>query len=259
MGSKGMNKNCPKCRDPLPHDARKWLTLIKIYPIALTPDIPLENLQHVFPLICYVGNLTTITKCVEKMGLNVDTEGFITCFPLHLASQKNVVKYLLEKGANVNQVNHDGMTPLYMSCYVGHLPVVEYLINNGANVNQARYDGRTPLLVSSVEGDLPIVEYLINNGANVNQADYEGITPLYMSSQRGYLSVVKYLINHEADVNQADNDGVTSLAVAIANSHTEIAKFLLSKNANIETTKLFLKEKKEFGMIEILDKLCKEI
>jgi ankyrin repeat protein len=85
-----------------------------------------------------------------------------------------------------------------------------------------------------------------------------GWTPLLLCSQNGNLSIVEYLINHEADANQADNDGVTSLAVAIANSHTEIAKFLLSKNANIETTKLFLKEKKEFGMIEILDKLCKE-
>merc|ERR1712034_300311 len=108
-------------------------------------------------------------------------------------------------------------------------------------------------------GHLPVVKYLINNGAGVNQADNNGWTPLLLCSQNGNLSIVEYLINHEADVNQADNNGVTSLAVAIANNHTKIAKFLLSKNANIETTRLFLKEKKEFDMIEILDKLCKEI
>jgi hypothetical protein len=85
--SEGVNKNCPKCRKPLPQTPLAlWLMLLKIYPMALTLDISVEKLQRAFPLICSVANLATVTKCVEKMGLNVDTKGFGRCFPLLTSS-----------------------------------------------------------------------------------------------------------------------------------------------------------------------------
>jgi len=220
-----MNKcdatECTKCRTPLPQKISKWLQLrIKIYPIALTPEIPLQN---VFPFICCAGNLTTVIKCVQ-MGANVNKKGLIKYFPIHLASRN------------------------------GHLSVVKYLINNGANVNQVDEDGVTPLFLSSYKGYLSVVEYLIKNGANVNQAQKYGVTPLLMSSHGGYLSVVECLIKNGANIDNGVGK-VNPLVSAIDRNHIEIAKFLISKNAEIETAKEFFEETEKF---EILDKLCKE-
>jgi len=217
--NKCVTQNCPKCRSPFPQRMlEEWLMLLKIYPIALTPDISIQKLQRAFPLICSVANLATVTKCV-KMGVNVDIVGFGRYFPLHLVSQTNVVKYLLYKGANVNQVTIDGETPLYISCQRGFLPVTEYLIRNRANVNQTTTNGVTPLLYSSQHGHLQVVEYLIEYGAKVNQADNNGWTPLLWSSQEGYLAIVEYLINNGADVNQVNKNSTTPLCIASSNAH----------------------------------------
>ena len=285
------NNNCPKCRAPLPHLFSEWLTMIKIYPIQFTPDIPLGKLQHAFPLICSVPDLTIVAKCID-MGLNVNTEGICGYFPVHFASQKNVVEFLVNKGADVNQSNYRGITPLmlnsnmgnllvvkslikngakinqvpnnaatslFASSHKGYLPVVKYLVQNGADVNQADIEGITPLSISSQNGHLSVVKYLIQNGANINQADNEGITPLSVSCEQCHLSVVKYLIENGADVNQATKSGATPLLFALHTSQTEIAKLLLRKNANVETTKLLLVMYRAFELYNILDELCKEM
>jgi len=206
------NPTCPMCRALLPDSLSEWLSMIQIYPIQLTPDYPLERLEYEFPFICSVANLTTVAKCIS-LGMDVNTEGINTFFPIHLASEKSVVKYLVEHGADVNQVNRNGNTPLLVSSENGHLQVVQYLIEHGADVNRGNNNGVTPLWMSSQNGHLPVVQYLIEHGADVNQVDRNGDTPLLVSSQEGHLPVVEYLIQNGADVNRGDNNGVTPLAV----------------------------------------------
>jgi len=177
------NRNCPKCRAPFPHMLLELLNIINIYPIHLTPDIPIKKLQRTFPLICMIANLTIVTKCID-MGVDVNTKGFCGYFPIQLASKKeNVVKYLVDKGANVHRPSGDGMTPLLWNCEMGNLLAVQYLVQKGVDVNQAKLDGTTPLVMSCGYGHLSIVEYLVKNGANMHQLKNDGVTTLYVSSQ----------------------------------------------------------------------------
>ena len=83
-----------------------------------------------------------------------------------------VVKFLLEKGARVDQADVEGATPLrkasqvclfgcsalvaysifcHILCYLqkGHLKVVEFLFEKGAKVDQADKYSNTPLLLAS--------------------------------------------------------------------------------------------------------------
>jgi ankyrin repeat protein len=46
------------------------------------------------------------------------------------------VKTLIEHGAKVDAATTDGATPLYIACQNGQLDVVKYLIEKGANVMQ---------------------------------------------------------------------------------------------------------------------------
>src|SRR3972149_1985973 len=91
----------------------------------------------------------------------------------------------------------------------GNVEVVFFLLNNGANVNQATNDGITPLYIASFKGYMGIVSLLLNNGANVNQADNVGYTPLDIASQKGLVEIVSLLLNHGANVNQLDQHGIT--------------------------------------------------
>jgi ankyrin repeat protein len=286
------NIKCPICRHLLPDFFKDYQ--IMIYPIQLTPNIPLEQLQHAFPFICSVDNLSIVTKCID-MGVDVNALGLFMYSPLVTSAQNGhlaIIQYLVNHGANINQCHDDGKTALLISCRDGYLPVVQYLVKNGAHVNQSDNDGVTPLFLSSVNGHFQVVQYLVEHGANINQPDKNGATPLFMSSQNGHFLIVKFLVDNEADVNQADkygatplltscqgnhlkvvkylvqnggdidkaNDfGVTPLTVAIYKNQIEVAKFLLTKHANIESTKLFFMINGFLGKIDILDELCKEI
>ena len=39
---------------------------------------------------------------------------------------------------------NDGLTPLIIACYFGHKDLVKYLVEHGANVNKSNNDGFTP-------------------------------------------------------------------------------------------------------------------
>jgi ankyrin repeat protein len=56
----------------------------------------------------------------------------------------NVVKRLVQAGANVNSKNEYGWTPLHQASF-GHAEVMRFLIENGANVHAKNKTDWTPL------------------------------------------------------------------------------------------------------------------
>jgi hypothetical protein len=87
--------------------------------------------------------------------------------PLHVASsngRKDVVEFLLSKGADKNAINVDGMTPLHLAAGYGHKEVVELLLSNNADVNIKDSHGMTPMRVAKATDHNDIVEFLRQHG-----------------------------------------------------------------------------------------------
>ena len=55
---------------------------------------------------------------------------------------------LLDKGAEVDRADEDGVTPLHATCGNGHIDAARLLLENGAEVDRATEDGETPLHVA---------------------------------------------------------------------------------------------------------------
>ncbi|XP_041471850.1 uncharacterized protein LOC121421254 [Lytechinus variegatus] len=157
--------------------------------------------------------------------------------PLHSASfngHLDVVKYLIDQGAQANTANNAGVTPLHNASFNGHFDVVKYLIDQGAQANTANNAGITPLHSASFNGHLDVVKYLIDQGAQANTADNEGVTPLHSASLNGHLDVVKYLIDQGAQADTADNaDGETALHPASRGGHSNVGRYLKSEQARL--------------------------
>jgi hypothetical protein len=156
-----------------------------------------------------------------------------------LEGHLEVVRWLLEKGADVNAAEENGWTALMVASDNGHLPVVKLLVEKGADVNKAKNNGRTALIFASLWGYLPVVKWLLEKGADVNAAaDADAVkeggwTALMHASQKGHLRVVKLLLDEKADVNAVDNMGRTALMFASEKGHLPVVKLLLEKGADV--------------------------
>ena len=53
----------------------------------------------------------------------------------------DVVRALLEQGADIDKARNDGATPLYVASQKGHVDVVRVLLEQGADINKARMMG----------------------------------------------------------------------------------------------------------------------
>lgn len=70
-----------------------------------------------------------------------------------------------------------GKSALYLAVQAGAVDVVKLLLESGANVSLAGNDGHTPLHVAAVKFDAASVDLLLRHGANVSETDPDGLTP----------------------------------------------------------------------------------
>ena len=77
------------------------------------------------------------------------------------------------------------------------MEVVRLLIQHGADLAAQAKDGWTPLHWASEEGHVEVVRLLIEHGADLAAQGEDGSTPLHWASERGHVEVVQ-LLEHEA-------------------------------------------------------------
>lgn len=89
---------------------------------------------------------------------------------------------------------------LLKSCQSNDLDVVKYLVEKGADVNFAIYSSyeltneKTPLHYASETGNLEIVKYLLEKGAAKNKLDIHRKAPFYYASGKSKIEILELLI-----------------------------------------------------------------
>ncbi|XP_028856248.1 arf-GAP with coiled-coil, ANK repeat and PH domain-containing protein 2-like isoform X5 [Denticeps clupeoides] len=101
----------------------------------------------------------------------------------------------LAHGAEVNWINteDDKRTPLIMAVHGGSLVTCEFLLQNGANVNQMDTNGRGPLHHATILGHTGQVCLFLKRGANQNAADIDDQTPLTIAVEAANADIVTLL------------------------------------------------------------------
>ena len=113
--------------------------------------------------------------------------------------QTDLVKVLLEHGAEVNARSSQGATPLDDAALKGRVEVARLLLQHGADVKARNSYGGTPLHDAALGGHADVVELLLENGAAIDARDDSGATPLYQAAAWGRLEVVDLLLRKGAD------------------------------------------------------------
>eukprot|EP00088_Acartia_fossae_P062336 TRINITY_DN751_c0_g1_i20.p1 TRINITY_DN751_c0_g1~~TRINITY_DN751_c0_g1_i20.p1 ORF type:complete len:364 (-),score=62.00 TRINITY_DN751_c0_g1_i20:504-1526(-) len=95
------------------------------------------------------GNLSAVKQLVENdHSLINQTNSIDSCTALHRSASNGhfyTVKYLVQKGIDVNKKNKVGRTALHWAAQYGHKDIVQYLTNHGADVNAQCNMGKTAL------------------------------------------------------------------------------------------------------------------
>lgn len=128
-------------------------------------------------------------------------------------------------GTDVN-TSSKGSSALYRASWRGNTVIVSLLCKRGANVNQQNLEGWSPLHAASSQGHKEVCELLVDSfGAKVNVTNKQGTTPLYHACEHGHYAVAKFLLEHGADVNLGLKHGWKPIHISV--SSAKLTKLLL--------------------------------
>ena len=132
---------------------------------------------------------------------------------------------------------------LIQACMRRDLEKIQELLKSGADVNEQDQYGDSPLSVASfhyhvrqaeiiVYEDMEIVKKLLEAGANVNNKDNHNVTALHLASIRGHIEVVELLVKSGAEINVQNKDGNTALHLASMHGFADVSEFLIKCGAD---------------------------
>ena len=164
----------------------------------------------------------------ENLGCDCDDEICKKKCDVAIANDE-IVAFLKKAGAIKSRAFYGGSFIKY--CLQPDLTekMVYDAIEQGADVNEADSIGWTPLHAVAEEGENPkAMMALIKKGAFVNAMTKTGITPLLSAAKHNpNPAFIKMLISAGADINALNSEKWNALEVAVARNSPEVVSFLL--------------------------------
>ena len=156
-----------------------------------TVDIEVRDHHGATPLIMAAAlNDVRITKVLGEFGANleaVDNFGWTALKRAAAGGKLEMVTLLLQLGAKPDHaVEFDGgRTALMLACASGHKAIILELLREGANLDQEDLSGRTPLNYATAAGMKEVAEWLRGRGAVMRiEGILQGFEPAFEPEER---------------------------------------------------------------------------
>ena len=187
----------------------------------------LKNIRNVFqPLrafgfwVCFT--LSTVSSDANAQGFGKESD--------MVKGAKNNSVGIMERGFiegnSPNSRSREGDPVLIIVAENGYELGVRYLISRGARVNDRGLNSRTPLGVAAAAGHDAIIGHLLKAGADPDKTGLRREVPLIRAARNGHLEAVKVLIENGAYPDDTDLTGRTALDWAREQRHRRIVSYL---------------------------------
>ena len=148
---------------------------------------------------------------------------------------EQVVRLLIDKGAEVNTRGGKYGNALRAASTRGHEQVVRLLIDKGAEVNTRGGRYGNALRAASTRGHEAVVQLLVAKRADVNAQGGHYGNALQAASSEGHKAVVQLLLAEGADVNAQGGHYGNALQAASTRGHEAVVQLLLAEGADVTT------------------------
>lgn len=246
----------------------------------LRKDIVSRTSEGCSPLFlaCRFNHMNAVKYLLEFCGADIEQKGryeasedhhIHSVSPLWVAAVSgniDIVRLLIDNGANINSLSDTGSTPLRSVCFLCrdddnsivqsegelsfdegflqedgsgskdiYMEIVKLLVERGAEVSRPNFNGGT-CLINSIH-NCQLTRYLIDNGAEVNSSDNQSKTALHYAIQQGRLGATKLLLSFGADPMLRANFCDDALQLCCLGGHLEIFDHLIN-NINYSRDRL---------------------
>uniref|UniRef100_A0AC35TT07 ANK_REP_REGION domain-containing protein n=1 Tax=Rhabditophanes sp. KR3021 TaxID=114890 RepID=A0AC35TT07_9BILA len=208
---------------------------------------------HIAAMKGSLGVVKELMLIDKNMVLNAKTKS-LDATTLHMAcggGHNDIVKLLLDNGANPEEENSHGMTPLSVGAMRGKDSILE-VFDKSLWKKCSKKTGLNALHVAAYYGNIEFVNsMLMHISANQRSepplynhlvvkefATEYGFTPLHLASQSGHEGLVRMLLNQNIQVDAASTTmNITPLHLASQQGHVAVVGMLLSRLTTQQTNK----------------------
>lgn len=116
----------------------------------------------------------------------------------------NLIGVLVGSGANINEMDNNGTTPLVLAVMLRFPECAKELLMAGAAPNVFDSARKSLLHWSAEIGHEEILNELVLAGADLNVLDAENLTALHNAARRGHIGCMWILMNYGIHIDRAD-------------------------------------------------------
>jgi len=181
------------------------------------------NNNFILRLLIYYKNKIKVSKKEFKLLLIKEKED----------KSNSIVNFIIDDCYSNYRYSYE-TSPLHIACSYGYKEIIKMLINYGANININNSEYLTPLTVITENYDDEMILLLINYNADINAVDIEGNTILHRAVRNYNLNALKLLLNYKVNINVKNNNGETPLHLACGRTNqSDIVKYLINHGADV--------------------------
>ena len=180
------------------------------------------------------GNAAMVSFLVKECYADLEERGGYHTYRLMtpllgatLLNNFEVVKCLIDLGADINAVSSCGSTPVLFACDQSNTEVAEYLIRRGADIKKPNDFGETCLMRAFKFKEL--CQLLLDNGADVKAQDAYGDLALHHAIKKDQPDTVHLLLDRGSDPYVKNKTGDDAFRMAIIGKKERMLKELLFK------------------------------
>lgn len=157
---------------------------------------------------CLEDNITAVQQLLHA-GANVNARDSVGLTPLSQCKSYEVVKLLLDAGADVHTTSDNGSSPFLALVHRADPSAVQLMLQAGPDIHARNINNTMPLHIACQSNKADVVQLLLQAGADVNAKNKWNVTPLHWACEVNKADVVQLLLAAGADTKATDVDGET--------------------------------------------------